>query len=391
MPCSAHAARATPARAPVRVPSAQSCDLFPVTQLYFCVTALDLLGAVEALDVEELRTWIYSLQIGRKRLPGDAEATGGDATGGETDAAAAEAALQEECAGCGFLGGPFLGRKFGTGGDGERLPFENCHTAMTYTALAVLLTIGDDLSGVDREAVVRSLRPLQTPSGSFQAIESEAMDDMRFLYCACVVSHLLGDWRGVDVERAAAFVMRCQTYEGGFGLAEGQEAHGGATYCAVASLWLMGCLGDLERTDDLVRWCLMRQGTGFNGRANKDEDTCYSFWVGCSLHMLGYGEHIAAKPLLTFLMMCVNGKYGGFSKAPGALPDVMHSLYSLCGLSLIGYEGLPPIHPATGLSLAAAERAGVAAPPDKEAVLRSSLSFHGATGGASGAGGAEEG
>ena len=30
-------------------------------------------------------------------------------------------------------------------------------------------------------------------------------------------------------------------------------------------------------------WLLSRQVTGFQGRANKPSDTCYSFWIGASL------------------------------------------------------------------------------------------------------------
>ena len=63
---------------------------------------------------------------------------------------------------------------------------------------------------------------------------------------------------------------------------------GGSTFCALASLVLMGKLHEaftpteLER---LKRWCLRRQHTGFQGRPNKPVDTCYSFWVGASLEV----------------------------------------------------------------------------------------------------------
>ena len=60
---------------------------------------------------------------------------------------------------------------------------------------------------------------------------------------------------------------------------------GGSTFCAVASLYLMGkleCLSECQ-TEKLKRWCLNRQTTGFNGRVNKPWDTCYSFWIGSTL------------------------------------------------------------------------------------------------------------
>jgi prenyltransferase beta subunit len=84
---------------------------------------------------------------------------------------------------------------------------------------------------------------------------------MRFLFCACAVSQMLHmlvrrrlggggvgeeEAAGVgvdgevpfafDVDRAVAYVKESQTYEGGFALCPGMEAHGGSTYCAVSRL-----------------------------------------------------------------------------------------------------------------------------------------------------------
>ena len=61
---------------------------------------------------------------------------------------------------------------------------------------------------------------------------------------------------------------------------------GGSTFCALASLVLMDCLDSSFATKELEqvkRWCLFRQMSGFQGRPNKPVDTCYSFWVGASL------------------------------------------------------------------------------------------------------------
>jgi len=43
---------------------------------------------------------------------------------------------------------------------------------------------------------------------------------------------------GFDVDKAVEYVKGCQTYEGGFALCPGAEAHGGSTYCAVCFLFL---------------------------------------------------------------------------------------------------------------------------------------------------------
>jgi prenyltransferase beta subunit len=88
-------------------------------------------------------------------------------------------------------------------------------------------------------------------------LEPEA--DMRFLYCACAISAILGDWSGINVDLAVDYVKKCQvcvwiprfdrgpfrrllsrlhltgfsyllcslqSYEGAFGLNPGLESHG---------------------------------------------------------------------------------------------------------------------------------------------------------------------
>ena len=63
---------------------------------------------------------------------------------------------------------------------------------------------------------------------------------------------------------------------------------GGSTFCAVASLALMGRLDSAFTPTErrgLARWCLHRQQAGFQGRPNKPADTCYSFWIGASLEV----------------------------------------------------------------------------------------------------------
>ena len=68
---------------------------------------------------------------------------------------------------------------------------------------------GDDLSGVDRDGIVSGLRALQRPSGAFAVTACVDECDMRFLYCACVISAFLGDWSGVDTAAAKAFIKSC--------------------------------------------------------------------------------------------------------------------------------------------------------------------------------------
>uniref|UniRef100_A0A7S2TT83 Prenyltransferase alpha-alpha toroid domain-containing protein n=1 Tax=Lotharella oceanica TaxID=641309 RepID=A0A7S2TT83_9EUKA len=223
---------------------------------------------------------------------------------------------------------------------------------MTYSALCALRILGDDLKKVDKKAIVSSLKLLQRENGCFRCATSEE-DDMRFMYCACVISDMLGDWSGVNKEAAVKYIVESQAFDGGIGLRIGAEGHGGTTYCAVASLVLMGRLDALKDYDGLVRWCVYGQGQGFVGRPNKPPDSCYSFWIGATMMMLGVYDLTAANDNRHFNLRCQT-KWGGFGKYPDVHPDILHSYFGICGLSMMGMDGLRPIDPVWGITQRAA-------------------------------------
>ena len=89
---------------------------------------------------------------------------------------------------------------------------------------------------------------------------------------------------------AAAYALRCQTYEGGFGGEPGVEAHGGYVFCALAALVILNAT-DAVDLDALERWLARRQTRvegGFQGRTNKLVDGCYSFWQGGTLALVAH-------------------------------------------------------------------------------------------------------
>eukprot|EP00211_Chloroparvula_japonica_P005719 CAMPEP_0119124058 /NCGR_PEP_ID=MMETSP1310-20130426/3791_1 /TAXON_ID=464262 /ORGANISM="Genus nov. species nov., Strain RCC2339" /LENGTH=359 /DNA_ID=CAMNT_0007113947 /DNA_START=31 /DNA_END=1106 /DNA_ORIENTATION=+ len=296
--------------------------------LYFVLGALDLLDALPSDERKaEIIDWIYAQQI----LP--------DESGEFTSY-------------CGWRGSPFLGHPHTTGGSGA-VEHDHCHIAMAYTALANLCVLGDDFGRVNREAVLTALRELQCPDGSFRPNTFPCESDMRFVFCATAISAFLDDWSGMNAKKADEYILRSRTYEKVFGQGPGQEGHGGSTYCAVAALSLLGKLGDLKEKEDSVRWLLERQTLGFQGRPNKDPDTCYSWWVGGSLTMLDGFDMVDVDLCRSFTYQCET-KMGGFGKYPGSPPDVLHSYYGLCGLSLMKKDGLPSIYVPLGISMRAA-------------------------------------
>ena len=182
-------------------------------------------------------------------------------------------------------------------------------------------------------------------SFSFQCISVGSEYDMRFLYCACAISYILDDWGGIDKQKAIQYIRNCRSFDGGISLIPGQEGHGGSTFCAVASLTLMEeldtVLGNEDNASnlsswrgDLIRWCVSRQVKGLQGRPNKYEDTCYSYWIGGTLRLLNCDDLLNRNLLDDFVLQCQTD-LGGFSKLNGGYhPDQLHSFYSLAWLSL---------------------------------------------------------
>ncbi|KDO33387.1 hypothetical protein SPRG_02194 [Saprolegnia parasitica CBS 223.65] len=134
---------------------------------------------------------------------------------------------------------------------------------------------------------------------------------------------MLKDWSGVDRDGVMRYVNGCATYEGGLGMNPGLEAQGGVTHCGMASLALCGRLAQ--------------------GRTNKTPDSCYAFWDGATLQMLGFHNLVDIPSVRKFVLSCQFPHGGGIAKFPNTYPDVMHAYYSLAWLSIAGEHGLLPL------------------------------------------------
>jgi len=273
-----------------------SADTNRMTFLFFCISGLDLLGALDQVLTPEIKQktieWIYAQQIHPDPKIGNI---------GQ----------------CGFRGAPFMGHKFEPNAtETIHEPYDASNLAMTYTALVSLIILGDDLSRVNRKAIIESISQLQQKNGSFSPVIFGMEYDMRFLYCASVISYILNDWSGINIDKAINFIKKSQTYDFGISQGHGLESHGGPTFCAIAALSLMGKLDEgLVSKKDTLSWCLSRQVSGFQGRANKPPDTCYSFWIGAAIEILGGYEFVDFDTHKKFLYS-TQTIYGGFSKCP---------------------------------------------------------------------------
>ncbi|KAJ1949099.1 Geranylgeranyl transferase type-1 subunit beta [Linderina macrospora] len=302
----------------------QSLDATRMTLVQLCLVGLAVFDAIdEALtgdDKHRMIEWIYAQQV-----PANANNSNTQYRG--------------------FRGGSL----FGPHGQIKYAPANCGNLAATYSALCALVLLGDSLERVDKPAIIGAMRQLQQESGCFSPHPHTTERDPRFIYCACAVAEILGDWSGIDIDAAVAYIQRCVCYDGGVTQGEFQEAHGGHLYCCVASLALMRRL-DAIPVDRVLKWALFRQSDGYNGRINKAPDACYAFWVGASVEMMGGHDLIDADGTFAFLMKC-QSKFGGVAKTPGEYPDPLHSALGLVGYSFCRPDQLQPMSPSLLLPL----------------------------------------
>lgn len=228
------------------------------------------------------------------------------------------------------------------------------------------------------------------------------------IYCLLVTASLLDIMTPELVRGTATFLASCQTYEGGFSSASHPfysvetdqvlrtprpnlgEAHGGYTFCALAS-WILlrnylntqpsSFSGGGEEQQDqwgaelttnwpqidlkrLTRWLVNMQGSetelgGFKGRTNKLVDGCYSWWCGGAfslLEALGIGglQNLTAKDVEVDDLVGLEGVSTKNASAVGereetheGWDDVDESLFDRKALQ--EYILLAGQHPAGGL------------------------------------------
>ncbi|KAF5335025.1 hypothetical protein D9758_016190 [Tetrapyrgos nigripes] len=204
--------------------------------IFYCIGTLDLLGLVpdkvSEADMEMWREWIWEQYVSGPY-------------------------------GAGFRPSPFMNTN-SSANEASALqpssPYDTPHLITTYTAILTLAILRDDFKRLDRQGLRRLVGSCQRVGergdGSFSTIPlssstsassgprgdvgtDEGRDtDLRTLYCAFVLCHLLDDWSTIDVEKAMEFVGGCRTYEGGYGISINCEAQGGSTYTALASIYL---------------------------------------------------------------------------------------------------------------------------------------------------------
>ena len=200
-------------------------------------------------------------------------------------------------------------------------------------------------------------------TGSF-AGDQWGETDTRFLYGALNALSLLHMLHLVDVPKAVAHIQACANFDGGYGVSPGAESHAGQIFTCVGALAIAGRL-DLVDKDRLGGWLSERQlpNGGLNGRPEKLEDVCYSWWVMSSMAVIDRLHWIDRDKLAQYILRCQVSTFdltgleilrlillqdpenGGIADRPGDMVDVFHTHFGIAGLSLIGFPGLIAVDP----------------------------------------------
>ncbi|KAF9488111.1 terpenoid cyclases/Protein prenyltransferase [Pleurotus eryngii] len=301
-------------------------------------------------------------------------------------------------------------------------PGQAAHLLASYASVCALSIAGGpgEKGGwdqIDRKKMYQFFMSLKQPDGSF-LVAHHAEVDVRGIYCLLVTATLLDIITPELIEGTASFIASCQTYEGGFSSASQPyyssmpytpesllssprpplgEAHGGYTFCALASWVMLQPFLDLSpggisrerpqiNVKSLVRWLVQMQGSaaeigGFRGRTNKLVDGCYSWWVGGAFSLLealgvsasatgedsrasgrdaqpgeegkdGENEHewddvddsfFHREALQEYVLYAGQHPTGGLRDKPPKNADAYHTMYCLSGLSSAQHRMFPSV------------------------------------------------
>jgi len=276
-------------------------------------------------------------------------------------------------------------------------PGQMPHAATNYAAilaLCILASVTDSALALLREirlSIYVWLVSLQDKNGGYR-MHHDGEIDVRASYCILSISQLLHLIPSSPPSssssspndsilchpRVVHYLASCQTFEGGFGGEPFAEAHGGYTFCATAAVYILQgpFLKKYVDVEGLLGWLARRQMSfegGFNGRANKLVDGCYSFWQGGAIAIVsqvileqrtrkGRNAALGADPWLQddssdeassssaatatdgllfdegmlerYILLCAQDIHGGLRDKPSKARDFYHSCYNLSGLSV---------------------------------------------------------
>ncbi|KAF8711701.1 Terpenoid cyclases Protein prenyltransferase, partial [Rhizoctonia solani] len=237
-------------------------------------------------------------------------------------------------------------------------PGHDAHVLSTLSAIQILV-MQNATDKLDKPRITDYILSLQLPDGSF-AGDRWGEIDTRFSLCASMALSLLGSLSKLDIEKTVGYIRKCRNFDGGFGPCEGGESHAAQVYVCLGTLAILDKLDEVDQST-LGWWLAERQlpNGGLNGRPEKLEDVCYSFWVLSSLAIIRRLHWIDSEALTKFILSAQDPESGGIADRPGDMADVFHTVFGVAGLSLLGYPGLVDLDPVYCMPAAIIEKLGL--------------------------------
>lgn len=195
------------------------------------------------------------------------------------------------------------------------------------------------------------------------------------MYCAIQALQLLGAEQELNAIRGETvdYLLQCHNFDGGFGPEIGAESHSAMAWTCLAALSILHALDRID-ADRVGSWLSDRQlpNGGLNGRPQKLEDVCYSWWVLSSLSIIKRLHWIDAHKLRTFILSAQDPDLGGLADRPDNVADVFHTLFGIAGLSLLAGSDeqspsivgvdIEPVDPTYCLPVKLTQRLGITRP-----------------------------
>lgn len=234
---------------------------------------------------------------------------------------------------------------------------------LLYTMSAVqILVMFDALDRVEANKVIGYVVSLQDKGTGEMRGDEWGEKDTRFAFISVAILSFFGAVDAIKIEGVVRYVENSMNYDGGFGSGPGGESHSAQIFTCLAALAIARRLDIVDR-ERLSKWLAERQLKcgGLNGRPQKLEDVCYSWWVLSSLEILGRKHWVDRQKLCNFILSAQDTKGGGIADRPGDVADVYHTCFGIAGLSLAGFDGyeLVDIDPVYCMPAKIIERAGL--------------------------------
>ena len=251
---------------------------------------------------------------------------------------------------------------------GQGYPPNMATTYASFLALAAL-DLPEYYDRIDRESMKKYLVSCRAETPGAYRVHRFGETDLRCTFIAVLIAASLNILDESITDGVVSYIQTCQSYEGGISPVPEVEAHGGYTFCGVATMALLGSLEKLN-LKKMLYWLSSMQTEygGFCGRTNKLVDSCYSFWQATSFHIIKeyfgkkqtlciMSEEMSSDPnnwqananknasvayntnmLQKYILLCCQGNKGGLRDKPTKSVDIYHTMYALSGLGLSSHE-----------------------------------------------------